>query len=461
MKNIWIILSLTCSFFWGCNQDYEAKLPSVEERNSEAINNLKEFLLEPTNGWRLYYRPTSETGIFFILLNFNEDGTVRIQSDVAANEGEFIDHTISYRIDSSQGLELVLETYGVFHYLFELEQNTFGGEFEFVFVEEDDGDLVFSSKTDVSDITTLIFEPSDISDVDLISTEVINSLQQGIFRIDDLGGIGRSGNFNVYIPSTDHTISVSFDLERRILKLLGIAEGQGVDEIIIANSMANLDRETTFSLQNENVVLDQPQFFSFDGVSYEIDQIPIENFSETVESFCVGQQESVVNLSGNASFGDFSAASSPFQSYNGFQPEADDLFGIPHNFIYDQDDNSISDQIESVFPNVVAFQWYYGFEIDQDSLINAVGFVTVDDFNNAEFFLRGFDIVQNGNYLQLSFNGNDLISADDPTAEQLDGLDQLTDEIFGGGNVFVMELVNIGGVFEFYNPCNKYKGFLF
>ena len=136
----WTIYVLLIALFWGCSQDEAAKLPSVEKRTQEAIDNLKDALTEPTSGWKLSYQPTNETGAFLILMDFNENGTVRIQSDVTANNGEFRDHTISYRIDSSQGLELVLETYGVFHYLFELDQNTFGGEFEFVFVEDQGGE---------------------------------------------------------------------------------------------------------------------------------------------------------------------------------------------------------------------------------------------------------------------------------------------------------------------------------
>ncbi|MCP4458398.1 MAG: DUF4302 domain-containing protein [Cytophagales bacterium] len=461
MKNYWTISALLVTLFLGCSQDEGAKLPTVEERTSEAVDNLKDVLTEPTNGWTLSYRPTNETGAFLILMTFNENGTVQIQSDVSANDGEFIDHTISYRIDSFQGLELIMETYGVFHYLFELEQNTFGGEFEFIFVKEDNEDLIFTSKTDASDITTLVFEPSGANDSDLISTEAIDILRQGIFSGDELAGIGGMGNFNFHIPSTNHTISVALDLEKRIIKLLGIAEGQDMNEIISTSKIANLNKTTSFSLQNESIVLDQSQTISFGGIEYEVTQIPIGNFSETTDSFCTGQQETIVNIAGNASFGNFTATSSPFQSYNGFQPDPDDLYGVTHFFIYDQDDNSISDQIEAVFQNVVAFQWYYNFEIDQDSLLNAVGFVTVDEFNNVDFFLRGFDVIQNGNYLQLSFNGKDLITVDNPTAEELAGLDQLTDEIFSGGNIYVMELLNIGGLFEFYNPCNKYKGFLF
>lgn len=455
-----LIISLLGVFLLGCTTDDSPKLPSVEERVSEAIGDLRDALNDPINGWKISYRPTNATGAFLILMDFNDDGTVRIQSDVSANGGEFHDHVVSYRIDSSQGLELILETYGVFHYLFELERNSFGAEFEFIFVEEDGNDLVFRSKSDTGfDITTLVFEEAGASDASLITTDAVNLLRQGIFSVENLGNTGVMGFFNFYIPATNHTISTTLDLDRRVIKFLGIAEGSDEASIIAANSISNLSRETAFSLSNENIVLDESQTINFGGSTYEIDQIPIGNFSTSTTEFCTGQQETIVNLTGSASWGSFNASSSLFQTRNGFQSTTDDLYGVNHVFIYDENDNTISDQIEAVFPDVVAFQWYYGLEI-ADSTLTAVGFVTLDEFNNVEFYLRGFDVTQTGNFFQMTFNGKDLITNDDATTEQLDGLDNLTDLMFAGGDVYVLELINQGGLFLFYNPCNQYKGFV-
>ena len=95
-----------------------------------------------------------------------------------------------------------------------------------------------------------------------------------------------------------------------------------------------------------------------------------------------------------------------------------------------------------------------------DSTFNGVGFVNVDDFNNVEFYLRGLDFEQTGGFLEITFNGNDLITDDDVTQEQIDGLYAVTDLMFSGGQIFVMELINEGGLLEWYNPCNQYKGFM-
>jgi hypothetical protein len=456
---IWITALLIVS---ACSNDDGAKLPSVEDRVNAAVEDLRETLIEPTNGWRLDYRPTNQTGAFLILLDFNTDGTVRVQSDLTANNGEFRDQIVAYRIDSSQGIELIMETYGVFHYLFELQQASFGGEFEFLFKGEEGDNLNFISKTDGgTDVTNILFIPATSSDGQLISTVSPATLRQGRFQSEDLGGIGSFGIFNFHLQDHGLMLSSVFDLERRTIKLLGLAEGTDMSSVISNDNISEIDKETGFSFQNEQIILDQAISVSFNGNSYEIESIPVGESSVFQESFCAGQQDSVTRFSASSTgLGTYEANSSLFQVANSFKPSADDVYAINHIFLYDEEDNSISNQIEAVFPDVVAFQWYQGVEI-ADSVFNGVGFVTVDEFNNAEFFLRGFDFSQNGNYLQITFNGNDLITEENPTQAQLDGLDQVTNQLFSGGEIYVIELLNIDGLFEFYNPCNKYKGFMF
>ena len=453
-----LILSL-CWLISACSQDDGPKLPSVEERVEEAIDDLNDKLTGASNGWKVSYAPTEGTGVFFILMDFNRDGTVRLQSDVTANDGEFRDQTISYRIDSSQGLELIFETFGVFHYLFELEQTTFGAEFEFIFVEEQSNNLLFRSKTDGGlEPTTLVFEQAGSSDDALISTEAPAILSLGIFRGDNLANVGGLGNFNFYFPSRDHTMSMTFDLDRRKARILGIAKGQDMASIEANDNILNVGRESTFSFSNERVILDEAQQVNFDGVSYNISEIPVGNLTKGVMSFCAGQQDSIFSFPGTSQFGAYTATSSPFQVSNIFKP-TDEVFGINYVFIFDENDNSLATYLENEMPGVAAFQWYYGFEIEEDSVLNALGFVIVDELNQVDFFLRGYDVVQVGNNLQLTFNGNDFITKEDPTPEELQGLQNATDLIFDGGNIYVQEIINLG-LLEFYNPCNKYKGFL-
>lgn len=456
-------LLLTFSIFTlvvSCGFDEEPKLPSVEERAAEAIDDLQDELVRPSNGWRLDYQPTTGTGTFLIILDFNTDGTVRVLSDLEANDGEFFDQTLSYRIDNAQGLELIFEIYGVFHYLFELEQASFGGEFEFIFQEEVGNNLIFSSKTDGVNPTIIQLVPASTTDISSLSTEATSVLNQGIFQSENLGNVGSFGTFNIYLEDNDHTLSITFDLTRRNLKVLGIAQGQTMDEIFANANGSAINQQSRFNVANEQIVLANPIQVNFGGVSYTISEIPIENFAESAESFCEGQDVTVSNFSstGGSSLGNISGTSSLYQTHNAFTAD-DNFFSVNSFFIYDEQDNSIFQQLEAELPGVAAFQWYHGTEI-ADSTFNGLGFVTVDEFNNVEFYLRGLDFVQNGNFIEITFDGGDLITDTDVTQEQIDGLYALTDLIFSGGEVYVMELTNLGGLLEFYNPCNQYKGFL-
>jgi hypothetical protein len=123
------LLLIALLFFTSCNNDV-ADISSVEERKAAATAELIDALTAPANGWRLNYRPNSFAGTFLVILDFNKDGTVRLQSDLTADDGVYLDQTITYRIDHDLATELIFETYGVFHYLFELNRNNFGGEFE-------------------------------------------------------------------------------------------------------------------------------------------------------------------------------------------------------------------------------------------------------------------------------------------------------------------------------------------
>src|SRR5688500_1023533 len=150
---------------------------TADERVSEAIATLKQDLVAPANGWRMKYRPEEESGSFYVLMDFNEDNTVNIRSDLGSNDGQFFEQTVTYRIDSSLGLELIIETYSFFSFLFEQADATFLAEYEFNFVNKTpDNALVFNSKTDPGTPTILLFEPAAANDIDLLGQNLSANL---------------------------------------------------------------------------------------------------------------------------------------------------------------------------------------------------------------------------------------------------------------------------------------------
>src|SRR5690606_22872283 len=131
-------------------------------RASEAIAQLRQELIGPENGWLVRYRPEQSSGMYYVLLNFRDDGKVIIQSDLGAENGRYFKDTVTYRVDSSLGLELVIDSYSFFSYLFEADQATFGAEYEFNYVNKTpDNQLVFQSKTDLNNPRDIIvFSPA-------------------------------------------------------------------------------------------------------------------------------------------------------------------------------------------------------------------------------------------------------------------------------------------------------------
>ncbi len=440
----------------GCQFNDDPKLPPVEERVSDAIEEMEDLLVAPTNGWRIDYRPNGLGGDYLILMEFDRDGNVRIQSDVPANDGEFRDHVISYRIDVGRGVELVLETYGVFHYLFELNQTSFGGEFEFIFVEEIGGDLVFASKTDPSIIT---FMPAASTDPNLISTEALNLLQQGVFRQQNLAGAGNFVQYNMYLEDIDATVSMSMDLDLRRLNIQGIAAGQTIDEILTSTSRQQINHSSVFSIREEDLILNLSRSISFGGSEITFDRIPIENINRIASSFCEGQVDSLTTFgrSNTAGLGNFTLTSSLAATHSSFGEGS--FASVNAGFIYDENDNAISETVTDLLPDVVAFQIYNGIELNDGGTLRALGWITIDELNNVDFILRNFEIEQQGNLATITLLDS-FFRQDQLSTEQMDAVTSLSDLIFEGNQVYLMEALTVNGLLEFYNPCNRHKGFI-
>ena len=84
MKNFkYIVLGIVLLLVGACRNTEEELVfeQSADERAQAAITNLEQQLTAPANGWVLRYKPVPESGRYVVLLNFNEDGSVRIQTD--------------------------------------------------------------------------------------------------------------------------------------------------------------------------------------------------------------------------------------------------------------------------------------------------------------------------------------------------------------------------------------------
>ncbi len=160
LKNIklYIVLFITLSFI-ACSSDNEvAPLfdGDIDSRVERQLTSYRNTLVNSEFGWKLVYQPNNSIGFYNIFLDFNADGTVEIVSDFDLGAQDL---ETTFRVGKAHFPELVFENYSTFHNLFELNNFVLEAEFEFIFEEVTDDQIVFRSKTDNGDdITKIVFE---------------------------------------------------------------------------------------------------------------------------------------------------------------------------------------------------------------------------------------------------------------------------------------------------------------
>lgn len=445
----------------SCSED-STDLPPVEERVKEAVDGLRTNLTAPANGWRLDYQPTEESGTFLILMKFTPDGSVNIKSDVPDNNGEFFDHTITYRIDNALGLELILETYGVFHYLFELDQATFGAEFEFLFKKKEGESLIFESISDTSNPTQLIFTPAGANDENEFAREIAQNLDRfNSITPKSVNGILPSQQ--VILHDQNLSIYWTIDVVRRWISIEFVGIGTTESEVL-QNVRKNLNHKTGYSFGNGKLILTDPLSFSINGLQINIKDIRFTTFSSNAQSVCSVSSEAtnskyngLIEGVGNVTListllttrgSDF--VSSVYQ--------AGSLLDGP--FIFDGDGNrlSIEGSIKDKFPTAIGFVMFYGVPlIDPAIPIYSIGFFFPDN-NNGLIYLREFEPVQTSvNKVKIKLLDKYYFS-DAPTLTAQQDLKEITEEIFPNEDayVFFTPLSNLT-VITLFNPCNGYE----
>jgi len=447
---------------WACT-DEEDNLPSVEERSEEAIEELREELTEPTNGWKLEYSPTGGSGVFFMLLNFDDDGTVNIKSDVVDNDGEFVNQTIPYRIDNALGLELIFETYGVFHYLFELEQAQFGAEFEFLFVEKDDGKLIFSSKTDFTDVTVLEFELASPSDDNLFSLEEAENLNVFDGLTPQIFG-GAPPLQQLVFNDLNKSLFWSIDLTRRVIDFDLVGTGTTIEEINANADNLLLNHTTGYAFFDGSLVLLDPITFTHNGDEVTIAEVSLSDFSMTGDSFCsLTADNTPVYEASIPGVGAVTILKSLFNSSGtDFQPMTDQPYSVNVLFVFDEEANSLFEEgiIGEKFPNATGFVFNYGYDSDEQPAY-AVGFFIEDANGENQTYLREFDpTTTEGNKIEVNLTNNFYYS-DTPGVDDEQSLTEITDLIFEGGEMYIYNYPVSGAtVFRLFNPCNRHEAFL-
>lgn len=450
-------LSMATAFLFSC-QDEEVTLEPVESRVKNAIDNLRKDLIAPADGWRLDYRPTPDAGSFFMLLKFTADGQVTIQSDVPDDGGRYFEETIPYRIDNALGIELIFETYGVFHYLFELDQATFGAEFEFSYLQKDGDDLLFESISDFTDPTVIRLTPAAASDEASFSRTVATNLDAFTSLTPIIFG-GFPAQQQIILQDANVSLFWSLDTRRRNVSA-ELASPGITAHTTITNGAIELDVQTGYSLRDGKIILDTPINFNLNNNSYSLSEIALTNLSNTAPNICAtSATDDAPEYSGQATgLGNAIMRGSLYSKRGtGFQAN---VYSVNVDFVFDGSGNSLATNgsIGAKFPTASGFVFFYGVPLlDPNTPIYSVGLILED----GEVYVREFTATATmTNRVDVSLLDNYYYSGTTPPGTDQD-LKEITDEIFAGGQVYVFDLPVTGlTVWRFFNPCNKYEVFL-
>jgi len=441
----------------ACREKFH-EITSVEERVATAKGNLKDLLTAPANGWKVNYQPEEGSGTFYMILDFDENGTVKISSDLPADSGVYYNEVIPYRIDAGQAIELIFETYGVFHYLFELDQASFGAEFEFLFVEEDGGSLTFESKTDATNPSKIIFEEASSADLNAFSREIAENFQAYTGQSPKLFG-GVNPTQHLHLSNIDYSVLWSIDLQKRTVTFDVAGNGATIDEVLSGNYVS-ISQSSGFTFLNGKIIFDSPVQLNAGNGSLTLSEVTLNDFSETGPSICPGSGVPTpvysVSVGGNSG----TLGKNLFNSSGlGFEPKSSSFYSVNIPYVLDDSLRSLSEDgsIAQLLPDASGFVVTYGLEADSIPA-NSVGFI-VDMGDASELYLREMEITAFGNAFTFNLLDSYYYSTT-PTAEEAQALEAITDEIFDGGSAtaYAYDLPVQGlTVYQFFIPCNGYE----
>jgi hypothetical protein len=441
-------LFYTCCFLLvvvtSCkNDDIEVFDRSADERAAEAVAALKADLTAPENGWRIRYRPEDGSGSFWVLMKFDADGSVRIQSDLGADDGTYYDQTITYRIDNSLGMELILESYSFFSYLFEQLDATFPAEYEFIYADKTpNGELVFQSKSDIGVPTILVFEEADANDDALLGTEISQNL--GIMAQD----IQRfSSAYKLIYQDRDLILYVALDDFRRVLTISTASKKTNT-----ATTKA-IDFTTPYTIQGDSIVFDDELSGTFVGASIDIKGIKLDDLNDASLSAC-GNPIDIHTYNGVTSDDDDVVLEPTLLDANGKKFATNSFLFSPINFIFN---NGVSAQTE-IAENITganSMQLYYKYPLGNGEILNGIGFVILNADGTRTFALKEFTSTLVDNRIEFVFKPGFIIFESENTDANLDNINIYLDHLTEGDETYVYEYSE--GLFEFYNPCTGWS----
>lgn len=438
------MMALSIVMLTACDDDEAAIFDKPSDvRASEAIANLKQELTAPANGWIIKYRPESESGSFYVLMKFNDDNTVNIKTDLGNEDGTYFDQTVSYRIDNSLGLELILETYSFFSYLFEQDLATYLAEYEFNYVNKTpDNALVFNSKTDPGVASRLVFLPATEQDENLLGKTISTNLN---IISGDLNKV--SSSLKLTYQNRDIVLFLGLDNLRRIITI------QSASRKTNPNASLNVDFSSPYFLKGDSIVFDNAYAGTVFGNNIVIKGIRFGSLTDGTLNVCP-DPITVHAYTGVTSNDDAVRVETSLSDAAGRTFTQSSFYQSPPGWIL-EDGISVGSRVLEDIPGVSAMQLYYNYPLGGGVMLNGLGFRIVNPNGTATFALKEFTatLVEN----KVSFDFEDEFSyfgsapANDNEANMNNYLQYMTE----GDNTYVFKLFD--GIYEFHNPCTGWS----
>jgi hypothetical protein len=443
MKRILNILLCGALILSSCKEDeINVFEKTADERAAEAIAALKQDLVSAPAGWKLKYQPVNESGAFYVLMDFEDDNSVNIKTDFAENEGEYHDQTITYRIDNSLGLELILESGSFFSFLYDMNQGNFAAEFEFDFVNKNENNaLVFKSKTDAgNDGTTLLLEHASPGDINLLGTTLATNLNK---ISDDIGNL--APGFALSYSEKNLLFFLSIDDVVRTLTITAVAETDNTQ------SIQEINFNTTYFIQGDLLVFDDPFTGNFFGNSISIENLKLNSISDATLDVC-SLTKSIQVLSGVTSSGDAVNLQATLTDLRGNDfTTTSDFFVAPLSNILNNGEYA-GDQVAQDISGASSMQLYYNYEGDS---FYAIGFFLENLDGSTTWALREFTPVITNNNIVFQFAPDITVFGNETPDATVENVNIYLNALTQGDQTFVFRFND--NAYEFYNPCTGWS----
>lgn len=445
MKKIFYVIIALVVILTSCKED-DINLfdKSADERAAEAIATLKQDLVAPGEGWLVTYRPQEGAGAYYVLMDFQENDKVVIKTDLGAENGEYFEDTISYRVDNSMGLELILENYSFFSFLFEQDQATFGAEYEFDFVNKTpDNALVFRSKTDLGQPDIIVFEEASPNDENLLGVDLAANLN---ILSNDLDKF--TSSLRLSYNNKDLVLYISLDEFRRTIAITSASLKSNT------SSTQSIDFSTGYLIEGSSILFDEPFQGTVLGNPVSIESLQMSTIGEASINVCANPIP-VHTYSGTTSSGDAVLLETSLVDVSGklFATQSDFYFA-PLVYIFDNG-VPVSERIAQDVAGAIEMHMYYGYDLGGGNLLYGIGFAIQNLDGSVTFALRKFTPVLNDNNLVFNFDPAITLYGNKTPDANIQNVNIYLNALADGDDTYVFRLND--GLYEFYNPCTGWS----